>query len=68
MRRSREAPLEPTSWPAAIDRVAPTIVDLQIRHGPDVIGVFGGGGLTNEKAYSLGKFARVVLGSKTIDL
>jgi assimilatory nitrate reductase catalytic subunit len=29
--------------------------------------VFGGGGLTNEKAYTLGKFARVVLGTSQID-
>ena len=27
----------------------------------DAVGVFGGGGLTNEKAYMLGKFARVAL-------
>ena len=29
--------------------------------------VFGGGGLTNEKAYLLGKFARVALGTANID-
>jgi len=29
--------------------------------------VFGGGGLTNEKAYLLGKFARVALGTSKID-
>ncbi|MBW8703623.1 Assimilatory nitrate reductase catalytic subunit [Streptomyces sp. MBT84] len=29
--------------------------------------MFGGGGLTNEKAYALGKFARVVLGTSQID-
>jgi assimilatory nitrate reductase catalytic subunit len=29
--------------------------------------VFGGGGLTNEKAYALGKFARVALGTSQID-
>ena len=31
------------------------------------MGVFGGGGLTNEKAYMLGKFARVALRSRHID-
>ena len=31
------------------------------------VAVFGGGGLTNEKAYALGKFTRVVLGSRLID-
>lgn len=29
--------------------------------------VFGGGGLTNEKAYQLGKFARMVLRTSQID-
>ena len=32
-------------------------------HGPDAVAVFGGGGLTNEKAYQLGKFARLALGT-----
>ena len=36
-------------------------------HGPDSVAVFGGGGLTNEKAYQLGKFARVALGTSQID-
>ncbi|HEY9393692.1 MAG TPA: molybdopterin-dependent oxidoreductase, partial [Nocardioides sp.] len=33
----------------------------------DANAVFGGGGLTNEKAYQLGKFARVALGTSQID-
>ena len=36
-------------------------------HGRDAVAVFGGGGLTNEKAYTLGKFARVVLRTPFID-
>lgn len=67
MRTSRSAPLEPVSWSAAFERIAGTLLALQKRHGPDAIGVFGGGGLTNEKAYALGKFARVVLGTRNID-
>ena len=35
--------------------------------GKDAVAVFGGGGLTNEKAYALGKFARVALGTRFID-
>ena len=57
----------PASWPAALDLVAERIRDLQARHGRDAVAVFGGGGLTNEKAYALGKFARVVLGTRYID-
>jgi assimilatory nitrate reductase catalytic subunit len=33
----------------------------------DSVGAFGGGGLTNEKAYTLGKFVRVALRSASID-
>ncbi len=54
-------------WDTALDEVANKIVAIQAEHGPDSIGVFGGGGLTNEKAYSLGKFARAVLGTSKID-
>jgi assimilatory nitrate reductase catalytic subunit len=59
--------LEPTSWDVALDRVAAGIRDVQHRHGPDAVGVFGGGSLTNEKAYLLGKLARVGLRTKNID-
>ena len=43
------------------------LLALRAEHGPDTVGVFGGGGLTNEKAYQLGKFARVALGTSQID-
>ncbi len=59
--------LRAVGWDEALDLVASRIQDLQRRHGKDSIGVFGGGGLTNEKAYSLGKLARAVLGTSAID-
>ncbi|WNV82484.1 molybdopterin-dependent oxidoreductase [Umezawaea sp. Da 62-37] len=59
--------LEPASWDEALDLVAATLRELRGNHGPDVVGVFGGGGLTNEKAYALGKFARVALATSQID-
>ncbi|GAA3193491.1 molybdopterin oxidoreductase family protein [Actinocorallia longicatena] len=67
MRASRDSPLEPCSWDEALDAVAARIRSLQAGHGPDAIGVFGGGGLTNEKAYQLGKFARIALRTSQID-
>ncbi|MGH3361291.1 MAG: molybdopterin oxidoreductase family protein, partial [Nocardioides sp.] len=57
----------PVSWDEALDLVADRLRDLRDAHGPDAIAVFGGGGLTNEKAYQLGKFARVALGTSQID-
>ena len=55
------------SWEAALDLVASQLARLRRESGADSVGVFGGGGLTNEKAYQLGKFARIVLGSSRID-
>ncbi|MEV5186098.1 molybdopterin oxidoreductase family protein [Streptomyces werraensis] len=65
--RSAAGTLEPASWEEALDRIAEGIGGARADHGADAVGVFGGGGLTNEKAYSLGKFARVVLGTSQID-
>lgn len=59
--------LEPATWDEALARVADGLRGTRAEHGADAVGVFGGGGLTNEKAYALGKFARVVLGTSQID-
>ncbi|MBE1485095.1 assimilatory nitrate reductase catalytic subunit [Plantactinospora soyae] len=61
------AELRPATWPEALDRVVTGIRRIQAGHGRDAVAVFGGGGLTNEKAYALGKFARVALGTRNID-
>jgi assimilatory nitrate reductase catalytic subunit len=67
VRAHRGAPLEPAGWDEALARVAAEIRRVQSAHGPDAVAVFGGGGLTNEKAYALGKFARVALRTPNID-
>jgi assimilatory nitrate reductase catalytic subunit len=59
--------LRETSWESALDLVADRVRSIRARHGADAVAVFGGGGLTNEKAYQLGKFARLALGSSRID-
>lgn len=59
--------LQPTTWDDALDRVADGFRSVQAAGGNDAVAVFGGGGLTNEKAYQLGKFARVALGTSNID-
>ncbi|WP_328970550.1 molybdopterin oxidoreductase family protein [Streptomyces sp. NBC_00239] len=59
--------LEPATWEEALDAVADGLARTGRAYGPDAVGVFGGGGLTNEKAYALGKFARVALGTSQID-
>ncbi len=55
------------TWDEALDRIASGVERVQQRYGRDAVGVFGGGSLTNEKAYLLGKFARVALGTSNID-
>jgi assimilatory nitrate reductase catalytic subunit len=65
--RDEGGALVPASWDEALERIAAGLGRTRAEHGPDAVGVFGGGGLTNEKAYTLGKFARVVLGTSQID-
>ena len=67
MRDTKDGPLRPVTWDQALDRIAVGIRAIQAAAGPDAVAVFGGGGLTNEKAYALGKFARVALGTANID-
>jgi len=65
--RDASGELVPASWEDALDHVAARLVACQGEHGREAVGVFGGGGLTNEKAYQLGKFARVALRTPSID-
>jgi assimilatory nitrate reductase catalytic subunit len=67
VRDDRRAALRPASWDEALERIALNIGRIQERYGRDAMGVFGGGSLTNEKAYLLGKFARVALRTSQID-
>ena len=67
IRDHRHEPLRPASWPEALDRIVRAIGRTQEKYGRDAVGLFGGGGLTNEKAYLLGKFARVALRTSQID-
>ena len=67
VRERRGGPFAPASWDEALGRVAAGLRQAQAAYGQDSAAVFGGGGLTNEKAYLLGKFARVALGTSSID-
>nr|WP_110589417.1 molybdopterin oxidoreductase family protein [Microbacterium suaedae] len=55
------------AWSEVLDRIAREVTRIGRKSGADAVGVFGGGGLTNEKAYQLGKFARIALGTSRID-
>jgi assimilatory nitrate reductase catalytic subunit len=58
---------ESVTWEEALDDIASRVRAIGDVHGTDAVAVFGGGGLTNEKAYQLGKFARLALRTKNID-
>jgi assimilatory nitrate reductase catalytic subunit len=67
VRDRRSEPFHSATWQEALDRITLAIEGAQQRYGKDGVGVFGGGSLTNEKAYLLGKFARVALRTSQID-
>ena len=66
VRDRKGGPLRRATWDEALDRVVAGVLAAQ-EGGRDKVAVFGGGGLTNEKCYALGKFARVVLRTSQID-
>lgn len=65
--RGRDGRLIAASWDAALDHVAERLLAIRAVHGPAALAAFGSGALTNEKAYLLGKFVRLALGSPHVD-
>ncbi len=63
----KEGRLVPVPWGEAMDAVTSSFSSLLSTQGPDGIGIYGGGSLSNETAYLLGKFARVAIGTRYID-
>jgi assimilatory nitrate reductase catalytic subunit len=57
----------PMAYQDAINRVAAEIARIQALHGNDAFAVLTGASLTTEKAYLMGKFARVCLKTANID-
>ncbi len=54
-------------WDKALDRVVTEIRRIQDAYGPDSFALYGGASLTTEKAYLLGKFARLGIKTANID-
>lgn len=57
----------PMAWEAALDRTAAEIRRIQQTYGNDAFAILSGASLTNEKAYLMGKFARVAVQTANID-
>jgi assimilatory nitrate reductase catalytic subunit len=57
----------PIAWDSALGRTAAAVRAIQEKHGPDSFAILTGASLTNEKAYLMGKFARVAVRTANID-
>ncbi len=56
-----------SDWNESLDFTARRLREIQAKYGKDSVAVFGGASLITEKAYLMGKFARVALGTRHID-
>ena len=54
-------------WSSALDRTAAAIRRIQQQHGQDAFAILSGSSMTNERAYLVGKFARVAVRTANID-
>jgi assimilatory nitrate reductase catalytic subunit len=55
------------TWDEALNRTVDAIRRIQNQYGRDAFAMLGGASMTNEKAYLIGKFARVALRTANID-
>ncbi len=67
LQRVEEIGFVPVAWDAAMERVVAEIRRIQQTYGNDAFAILTGASLTNEKAYLMGKFARVALKTANID-
>jgi assimilatory nitrate reductase catalytic subunit len=62
-----DAGFTPVSYQEALDYTARRLSAIRDTYGPDAIAIYGGASMITEKAYVLGKFARIAVGTKHID-
>jgi assimilatory nitrate reductase catalytic subunit len=55
------------AWDEALDLVVRRLREIQAAHGKDAVAVYGGASLTTEKAYLVGKLARLGVGTRHVD-
>ena len=67
LRETLAQTFRPVSLEEALSFCAERIRQVQAAHGPAAMAVYGGGALTNETVYLLGKWARLVLKTPNID-
>ncbi len=65
--RGADGELHRATWDEALDRVVSGIQAIQAEHGRDAMAMYGGASITTEKAYVIGKFARLGMGTRYTD-
>ncbi len=55
------------TWKESLDFTVKKIRDVQAKYGKDSVAIFGGASLITEKAYLMGKFARLAVGTRHVD-
>ncbi|HEY6763701.1 MAG TPA: molybdopterin-dependent oxidoreductase, partial [Candidatus Sulfotelmatobacter sp.] len=63
----KDGKLIPATWEEAFQLIGKKFAEVRETHGGPAIGVFGSTRTTNEEAYLLSKFSRVVLQTNNID-
>jgi NADH-quinone oxidoreductase subunit G len=63
----RDGKLTPSTWEEAFELIGKKFADVRDKEGGAAIGVVGSTRTTNEEAYLLSKFARVVLKTNNVD-
>ena len=65
--RDEDGDFRVASWDEALDRVAEGLGGIRDDHGGDALAVIASSKATNEENYLMGKFARQVLGTNSVD-
>jgi NADH-quinone oxidoreductase subunit G len=63
----KEGKLTPATWEEAFELIGKKFAEIRDRNGGAAIGVVGSTRTTNEEAYLLSKFARIVLETNNVD-
>ncbi|MEX2204866.1 MAG: nitrite reductase large subunit NirB [Myxococcota bacterium] len=66
-RRAKGAPLEPTRWDAALERLSGSLRSALALRGPESVGFYLSGQLTTEDYYAFNKLAKGFLGVNQVD-
>lgn len=65
--RDENGEFQRATWNEALDRVAEGLGDIREEHGGRALSVIASSKATNEENYLMGKFARQVLGTNSVD-